>query len=54
LENLRTVIFALLPAIGTYLGALAIVRSDISKIEKKVSDLEQQIIEMKEIIKSKD
>ena len=43
-----------LPAVAIYLGGLSVVRHDVSKIEKKLSSLEQQIIEMKEILKSKD
>lgn len=47
-------ILILLPVVAVYLGALAVVRHDVSKIEKKVDSLQQEIIELKKVIESKD
>ena len=41
MEGIGNFLVMFLPAVAIYLGALSVVRSDVSKIEKKISSLEQ-------------
>lgn len=43
-----------LPLIAIYLGALAVVRHDTSKIEKKVDSLQKEIMELKKVVQNKE
>ncbi|EDP67659.1 hypothetical protein CAT7_04449 [Carnobacterium sp. AT7] len=47
MENFWSFILSALPILGAYLGALAVVRYDIDKLEKrlgkKINDLEKEV-----------
>lgn len=45
-------IWTILPFVGMYLGALSLIRYDISKLNKKIDDLNLEITELKKGIEN--
>ena len=43
MDAIKNFLLAFLPFVAIYLGALSVVRNDIKKWEKKISDLEEKI-----------
>lgn len=42
MDAVKNFLLAFLPFVAIYLGALSVVRNDIKKLEKKISDLEEK------------